>query len=223
MGDTQSGAARSEAIVQRCGIPLSVFVCPSRRIAKPWPVADPKSALTTNDEYKLSITNVARSDYAINTGDFGRGQLIDLIPKNLIEGNDPKFQWYDVSKFTGISFGRSTVRQKDIIDGSSKTYLAGEKFVPTNHYKTGLSYGDNECMYSGFDNDNGRSAEYSPWRDDTYEGHEGRERFGSAHPTGWQAVLCDASVRQLSYNINLDHHQRLANRADGKLIDPADH
>lgn len=45
--------------------------------------------------------------------------------------------------------------------------------------------------------------------------------FGSAHPAGFQAVMCDGSVRMLGYEIDTTTLQNLSNRADGQTVDPA--
>jgi Protein of unknown function (DUF1559) len=43
--------------------------------------------------------------------------------------------------------------------------------------------------------------------------------FGSAHPSTWNAVFCDGSVHQISYNIDLATHQALSTRAAGDSPD----
>jgi prepilin-type N-terminal cleavage/methylation domain-containing protein len=39
--------------------------------------------------------------------------------------------------------------------------------------------------------------------------------FGSAHPTNWNAVLCDGSVHSITYDISFATHTALASRAAG--------
>jgi prepilin-type processing-associated H-X9-DG protein len=43
--------------------------------------------------------------------------------------------------------------------------------------------------------------------------------YGSAHPAGFNIVLCDGSVRILSYNVSEQNYMRLGHRADGETID----
>ena len=43
-------------------------------------------------------------------------------------------------------------------------------------------------------------------------------RWGSAHPAGFQAVLCDGSVRVINYNIDLEVLARLCARNDGQVF-----
>jgi hypothetical protein len=52
-----------------------------------------------------------------------------------------------------------------------------------------------------------------PPRADTRTPH--LRTFGSAHPSGFQGVLCDGSVRVFSYNIDENVYMRLGHRADG--------
>jgi hypothetical protein len=78
--------------------------------------------------------------------------------------------------------------------------------------------GDNETMYSGFDDDSGRSASTLPEQDGTKVHHTS---FGSAHPGRWLAVFCDGSVHTLAITIDKNVHKHLANRKDGQEI-PAD-
>ena len=59
---------------------------------------------------------------------------------------------------TGICYFRSQVRVTDITDGTTDTYLLGEKYLDTDYYQTGQDHADNESMYCGFDNDNHRTT-----------------------------------------------------------------
>ena len=43
--------------------------------------------------------------------------------------------------------------------------------------------------------------------------------FGSAHPAGFNVVLCDGSVRLISYTIDEFNYMRLGNRGDGQTLD----
>jgi prepilin-type N-terminal cleavage/methylation domain-containing protein len=212
------GHEKADATVQLCAIPIPIFACPTRRLPRSLPVNKTGSTtdpgLYTSDEFRLPIPLAGRSDYAINTGDYGHATAPDgKYPKTLAEAEDPKFQWYDGSKYTGISFGRSEIRIRDVLDGTSKTYLAGEKYMQVDAYLTGQDPGDNETMYSGFDDDNGRSGSNHPGPDETGNRHFA---FGSAHPDCWQAVFCDGSVHKLSFELDLKIHKLFANRADGK-------
>ena len=44
------------------------------------------------------------------------------------------------------------------------------------------------------------------------------ERFGSAHPGGLSAALCDGSVRVISYTTDLTTYSYLGNRQDGEVV-----
>ena len=43
--------------------------------------------------------------------------------------------------------------------------------------------------------------------------------FGSAHPNGFNAVMCDGSVRTIRYSIAIETLRALTTRAGGEAID----
>jgi hypothetical protein len=59
-----------------------------------------------------------------------------------------------------------------------------------------------------------------PSRDEAQMGN--LYKFGSAHPSTWNAVLCDGSVQDISYTIDPNVHGYLANRHDGESIDSSE-
>jgi hypothetical protein len=91
------------------------------------------------------------------------------------------------------------------------------------HYRTGLDQADNENIYVGFDNDTTRGMNNRrtgavgdirfPPRVDSRVAD--LRVFGSANPSGFNAVMCDGSVRIVSYNIDEQNYMRLGHRADG--------
>jgi prepilin-type N-terminal cleavage/methylation domain-containing protein len=215
IGKGKTGEAKARAIVELCATPIPIFFCPSRRLPRALPADPINPGLKTNDSYQLPIVLAARSDYAVNTGDFGGAQPppTETFPRTYEEAESPDFKWFDNSKYTGISFGRSEIRMRDVTDGLSNTYMLGEKNIRESEYLTGVDKGDNETMYSGFDCDNGRSAAGSSLPDSD---KQHATAFGSAHPDCWLAVFCDGSVHTMSFKIDKKMHKALANRADGQ-------
>ena len=53
----------------------------------------------------------------------------------------------------GVVFGGSLISIRDVADGTSNTYLFGEKYLMPEHYTNGMNNGDNETMYIGSNND----------------------------------------------------------------------
>jgi prepilin-type processing-associated H-X9-DG protein len=114
----------------------------------------------------------------------------------------------------------------DITDGSSNTYLIGEKNLNPDRYSDGESLGDNQAWDSGWTSDNIRicgiigsppSADVQPCQDTP--GYDPCINFGSAHATGFGMAFCDGSVTFLNYTIDLETHRRLGDRNDGLPID----
>lgn len=205
--------------------PLSALNCSSRR---------PAAAIPNYYNFAPANGNssalFARTDYAVNVGDPQRAELTGIseynAPGSLGNGDSTTYVWPNVSDFNGISYMRSTVAVADITDGTSNTYLAGEKSLNPDDYVTGKANGDDWSMYTGFQNDNGRSTYYNStnpsasWTPlcDT-PSYAGDNQFGSAHAGGCNFVLCDGSVRSIIYSIDPWTHRCLGVRNDGQPID----
>ncbi|MGH7201291.1 MAG: DUF1559 domain-containing protein [Planctomycetaceae bacterium] len=187
---------------------VAVFKCPDRPgdQASPGRIYSPRNALWS--------PYVAKTDYAVNEGDFitdtGEG------PLTLEEGDSEDYPWRDTRKATGICFQRSEIRAADITDGMSQTYMAGEKYVSRPNYQTYDDPGHDQSMFSGVDLDINRWT-IDPPRPDGDAIQE--RRFGSAHSGGCHFVLCDGSVRLIGYGIDREVHRRLGNRRDGLPVE----
>jgi prepilin-type processing-associated H-X9-DG protein len=127
-----------------------------------------------------------------------------------------------------LSAKRSEVTSPMITDGTSKTYLIGEKFLDPGHYENGTNAGDDQSLYVGFDRDNARSGNilHPPIQDRNVPpmwlpGDDERVtdwNFGSAHASGCYMAFCDGSVRLIDYYIAPGIHSALSGRNDGELI-----
>jgi prepilin-type N-terminal cleavage/methylation domain-containing protein len=209
-----------EAAARRCQLSLSMANCPSRRPSRPFGTQFHGGSLTPRGSN--TITTTARGDYAACSGDqwaeHGSG------PASLAAEKD--YPWPDKSTVAnGVSFFHSATPIADIPDGTTTTYLLGEKYLNPNNYFNGADPADNEDLYSGFNNDNHRIAFFNavtgvaltPRQD--YPGLTDTLSFGSAHAGSCFMSFCDGSVRAISYTIDPETHRRLANRKDGLSVE----
>lgn len=122
--------------------------------------------------------------------------------------------------FTGKLEGpmRNTTRPvkiAQITDGTSKTLLVSEKYVRSDLY-LGTTSSDDFGWTDGWDPDVMRSTGIPPLQDSSVDRLVDPEaqppmgsawwelHFGSAHPSGINAVFTDGSVRSISYDIDLN-------------------
>lgn len=202
---------------------IGTLICPSRR--------QPMLSISGDSRGGLPHRAGACGDYAASASNVG-----DM----------PPWDWYDypyfadgtgangviVSSETGPSCGGSEpdwkylthekliVGLKNIIDGSSKTLLIGEKHVPSTHLGQGSNVGDNS-VYNG---DNamtilrfagpGKGIAQAP--DQVFSGMD--RVFGSAHASTCQFVFCDGSVHAVAREIDTEVLGNLVSRYDGNVI-----
>ena len=116
---------------------------------------------------------------------------------------------------SGIVFVRSQIRDKDISDGLSKTFLVGEIGLNSNHYS------ESYTAYEGAGNPYSMgwiaTTHYRAWRDRPEFPYI--NLFGSSHPGGWLVAMCDGSVRSVEYDIDATTHRQMGNRSDGLAVD----
>lgn len=194
--------------------PISIINCPTRRESRAYDMSWFPSGY---DAFNSDLARQAgRTDYAGNGGDSGlaHGSGPPTIEAGLAAAETP-------ANFTGVLYEKSEVTLGKVPDGTSKTYLAGEKYLNASHYTTGGDPADNETWNTGWNNDNYRVAKQStngsvffePWRDRIGVGDG--TRFGSAHEAGFNAVFVDGHVENVAFDIAPQIHADFANRKDG--------
>jgi prepilin-type processing-associated H-X9-DG protein len=175
----------------------------------------------------------ARADYAACAGDQSSNQW-GPGPGTFAEANQLTATngWpADVARLsTGISYLRSEVTIAMITDGTSNTYMLGEKYINPDHYLDGLDGGDNETMYCGYNSDmfrttwyDGKNAAtaYTPMQDTPgWSASDIGNIFGSAHAISCNMSFCDGSVQAINYSIDPETNRRLGNRQDDLPVDP---
>ncbi len=271
-GTVEGSADYVQAITQLLQTPVKTFNCPSRR----------NIALGTHESNRLASEHsfvdglqVAKGDYAANSGDSAFHATVgnngkmpgaeDLSEADTADWANTRDEYLSATSRnpfyqSGVIYFRSETTFAKISDGSSKTYLIGEKFVSPLAYDSNkawnlsssdernASYGDNQSMYAGYEWDNQRVAAGTTWtpreRSTLYNAAYGRRgvaieefqpamdnnddlsknylAYGSAHPGSMNMSMCDGSVRSISYDINPQTHQFLANREDGQPINDSD-
>jgi prepilin-type N-terminal cleavage/methylation domain-containing protein/prepilin-type processing-associated H-X9-DG protein len=150
--------------------PINIINCPSRRQVRPYPAENSNAAgnLYNSKSPRASFGGVGcgRSDYAVCSGDLwvesGAGPSNYVAAKTNTWPSDgtmtaaPFIGMTAKDLLSGVSYERSAVKISQVTDGTSKTFMVGEKFIPSDQYETGADPGDNETWCTGFNNDNFR-------------------------------------------------------------------
>ena len=124
----------------------------------------------------------------------------------------------------GVSFVRSEISIKHITDGTSNTYMVGEKSIDSRYYLNGLDGADNEFWTNGYDHDNYRMGGVGPFEDKEFINASGQDdgahgdSFGSVHQTAFHMAYCDGSVHSVNYDIDKVAHLYLSSRNDGQAV-----
>jgi prepilin-type N-terminal cleavage/methylation domain-containing protein/prepilin-type processing-associated H-X9-DG protein len=230
LGAGGTAVAKKVAAHQLIKVTLTVMNCPSRRPVMLFPHR-PLTAFLMRpcnpgiDGVRCDALDlVARGDYAANAGDQPPGN----VPGPTTVAAAATYAWASAKNCTGVTFQHTAFKMVDILDGASNTYLVGEKFIHAANYFTWDAISDCQPMYIGFDPDTSRRADVAPLqdigaaKDSIIEDQNDPDnlRFGSAHAGGFHMAFCDGSVRAIGYSIDPATHRCLANRKDGKTIDP---
>jgi prepilin-type N-terminal cleavage/methylation domain-containing protein/prepilin-type processing-associated H-X9-DG protein len=183
---------------------LKIYFCPSRR--------------SPGSEYSNDTPPGGLSDYAAcaGTGDKdgpdANGAMIGA--RATIDSNGVVLSWQGVLTLTSIT------------DGTSNTFLAGEKHV---RYTTKFGTQEDRSVFSTNDNNYRRYAGkgeagqnyilqiYSPDPQWNVQGVSNR-CFGSRHPGVCQFTMCDGSVRTVKDSTDVITLGLLAQRNDGQVI-----
>ena len=121
----------------------------------------------------------------------------------------------NVTDADGIFFLNSSIRMRDLTDGSSNTIGVGECVNNFDEFKDHFYIGSTSI--GGWD---GAPREYSEYlaSTDVAMNTTNEVAFGSMHVGGAQFLMMDGSVRFLSENMNRTIYSYLGSRADGEVI-----
>jgi len=240
LGIGLSGNSNSAQLTQIAQTALSVFNCPTRRPIMVYHCISQSSMPYNISDSALTTFGIARSDYAGNSGSvvnpndswpdppYPEGTISQTIAEGQAESDAGWLTWHtNNTKCGGVIFQHHTCRMSEITDGTSNTFLCGEKNIDPDYYLTGQDPGDDQGFTVGWDYDICRYTYYPPTSGDppptpapdtpgaTYYALV----FGAAHINGFGMAMCDGSVHTLNYSIDAETYRRLGDRADGLTID----
>jgi prepilin-type N-terminal cleavage/methylation domain-containing protein len=195
--------------------PIKTYFCPSRRPA-----------------VILALPNGAMNDYVGNGGagiNWGNGSAgsgnLAFIPKWVpaISGAASCGGYGAISASPRCNSNVVPANFAQFTDGTSQTMLIGEKSLHKARYGGGDG-NDNQGYWRGTDSDTlggvygivsptrgvtPNGLPYRPQQDTAYQGtynYSGNfSMFGSAHSAGFQAAMCDGSVRLIRYTVDVNN------------------
>lgn len=194
LGAGLSATQKMPLFAQREQTPLAVMTCPTRR----QPATRPFIGGFHQPPNADTFTVAAKGDYAANVGD----EFMNTAGTN-----------------NGICYPKSETTVAAVTDGTSNTYIVGEKSLMIDSYETGTSQGDDDTMFYGGNADNLRMTMTSDVLAPDWSNVDTTFQFGSAHPSCFNMALCDGSVHAINYTIDPETHRCLGNRNDGEAVD----
>jgi prepilin-type N-terminal cleavage/methylation domain-containing protein/prepilin-type processing-associated H-X9-DG protein len=222
-GTEQTDAARQ--------VFVPVYTCPTRRSGKELSImeAGQSGPAGTGGQIPERHKPGRVGDYAGNVGTFGQ-----IDPSGQIRA-----VWFTTDANGALVRGvvwsvddplvRSQVRWASISDGTSNTFLLGEKHVP----KIGLyhvNYGDSSiyngywvpyyCRLAGLEDPLGLGPHETS--SSILGDSQWARKFGSWHPGVCNFAFCDGSVRFVRNTLDATTLERLARRADGLAVNYPD-
>lgn len=223
MGKGLNVSGKSLQLERLSKMPIQAYYCPSRRTAKVYPNASPSKCYNMSN----TLTESAKCDYAANAGSNWDSVNESLYPPagppTLADGAKylAVLSIYSPSNYNGIVYPGSVVKLGEITDGTSHTYMLGEKFIEQGCYENGKDSGDDQSPYNGADFDTLRWTDVPGVLDRPIATDEKATAryFGSTHTGGWNAAFCDGSVRNISYDIDIAVQQAYGNRNDGQVYE----
>lgn len=223
---------------------VKIYLCPSRRQSPQLSVTGdiPADAPTPTGNFAVQMPG-ACGDYACsvhNTSDLTGAFLPDppsmyyiYARGAIIRTDDGKGTGYQQWNLPVNLDWRSLTSLRDVLDGTTNTFLVGEKHVRPDRFGNRLagagangstSFGGDDgdnCIFNGDHYDNfarvaGPTNGLARFVNEAYN-----YNFGSYHPGICQFVYCDGRVRALQVSIDGTNLGRMVNRKDGEPITAA--
>jgi prepilin-type N-terminal cleavage/methylation domain-containing protein/prepilin-type processing-associated H-X9-DG protein len=162
--------------------PIPMFLCPTRRPARTYICANDGVRMQTWLPALAKSSGIVKSDYAASSGSAREWDTVSMWEPADYNTADTNPQWTLTSVCdrsapisirpnfakcqSGVSFYRSEVKMSMISDGTSNTYMVGEKYLQVGVYEGSstasstpvFDFGDNQGLYTGYEWDNHRVA-----------------------------------------------------------------
>jgi prepilin-type N-terminal cleavage/methylation domain-containing protein len=193
---------------------VKAYFCPSRR------ASGSNNIATENMDNTTTQVTGAVADYAVCSGDPSTGASNDYwwVDADTPRANNGSFRMANNWQIGGSGGLRRGARFAEITDGLSNTVFAGDKHVPQGRFLD-FSVGDGPA-YNG---DKGHSFRPLGGNSLIVRVPTATTRgFGSLHSGICNFVLGDGSVRALRNSLDGTTLGRLANRADGLVMNSID-
>jgi hypothetical protein len=194
---------------------VAVYFCPTRR--------------RPNEAYSNDTPVSALSDFAACSGN-GVDDGYDPTAKKVL-GNGAMIGADEVTSGTTLLKWTSTVRIANVTDGTSNTFLFGEKHVrrdtqfgrKEDRTVYGATNSNNYRRFAGKGSDFSASSGNGRYEIARYDRLQviqtiDNRSFGSRHSGVCQFVLVDGSVRMVKETVDIDVLTYLAARDDGQVV-----